>query len=87
VPLSQLIEVKESRAPIEVVRVNQRPVSVVEGVVEEGGTARAAEAVRETMAALELPGTGVQWAVTGADADPGSAPARTSSSVATPMRT
>lgn len=69
VPLSQLVEVTESRAPIEVVRVNQRPVSVVEGVVEEGGTARAAEAVRETMASLELPGTGVQWAVTGADAE------------------
>ena len=46
IPLGQLVTVKDTRAPIEVVRVNQRPVSVVEGVVERGGTARASTDVR-----------------------------------------
>ena len=40
IPIEQFVEVHERRAPIEVVRVNQRPVHVVEAVVEEGGTVR-----------------------------------------------
>ncbi len=68
VPLGQLVSVKDARAPIEVVRVGQRPVSVVEGVVERGGTARASADVNRTLAALPTP-PGVRWAVTGADAE------------------
>src|SRR5690606_1952425 len=41
VPLSNLVRWKEVRAPIEVVRVNQRPVSIIEGLIERGGTSRA----------------------------------------------
>ena len=36
VPVGQLVQVEEKPAPIEVVRVNQRPVSVIEALVEEG---------------------------------------------------
>jgi HAE1 family hydrophobic/amphiphilic exporter-1 len=68
VPLGQLVSVKDTRAPIEVVRVGQRPVSVVEGVVERGGTARASADVNRTLSALTAP-PGVRWTVTGADAE------------------
>jgi len=68
VPLGQLVTVKDTRAPIEVVRVGQRPVSVVEGVVERGGTARASADVARTLGTLATP-PGVRWAVTGADAE------------------
>ncbi len=66
VPVGQLVAVREIRAPIEVVRVNQRPVTVVEGVVESGGTARAATDVRKAVERLDL-GAGTEWSVTGAD--------------------
>ncbi len=68
VPVSQLVTVKETRAPIEVVRVGQRPVSVVEGLIAEGGTERADADVREAVATLTLP-AGVSAQVTGADAE------------------
>jgi HAE1 family hydrophobic/amphiphilic exporter-1 len=68
-PLGQFVHVTETRAPIEVVRVNQRPVSVVEGVVESGGTARAAQTVKSTMDGLDFETPGIQWEVTGADAE------------------
>ena len=68
-PLGQFVNVTETRAPIEVVRVNQRPVSVVEGVVESGGTARAAQTVKRTMDGLDFETPGIQWEVTGADAE------------------
>ena len=68
VPVGQLVSVAETRAPIEVVRVGQRPVSVVEGVVERGGTARASADVSEALAGLSVP-AGVRWEVTGADAE------------------
>ena len=68
IPVGQLVSYKETRAPIEVVRVGQRPVSVVEGLIEEGGTARAAEDVEETLAKLSVP-PGLTWRVTGADAE------------------
>ncbi len=58
---------RKSRAPIEVVRVNQRPVSVVEAVVEKGGTSRAAAAIQDAVSKLTF-GNGVQWQITGADA-------------------
>jgi HAE1 family hydrophobic/amphiphilic exporter-1 len=68
-PLGQFVHVTETRAPIEVVRVNQRPVSVVEGVVESGGTAKASAVVQEVMQGLDFETPGVQWEVTGADAE------------------
>jgi HAE1 family hydrophobic/amphiphilic exporter-1 len=68
VPLSQLVTWREVRAPIEVVRVNQRPVSIVEGLIEDGGTAKASEDVQAQLAALTPP-AGLTWAVTGADVE------------------
>ena len=68
VPVGQLVSYKETRAPIEVVRVGQRPVSVVEGLIEEGGTAKAAEDVEDVLATLPVP-AGLTWRVTGADAE------------------
>ncbi len=66
VPAGQLVQVTERPAPIEVVRVNQRPVSVVEALVERGGTARAASDVRAALAGLEPP-PGLAWTLSGAD--------------------
>jgi HAE1 family hydrophobic/amphiphilic exporter-1 len=66
IPLRELVSVREQRAPIEVVRVDQRPVSIVEGIVERGGTARATKAVSAAVSKLNL-GTGVRWQITGAD--------------------
>jgi len=68
VPVGQLVSVKETRAPIEVVRVGQRPVSVVEGVVEQGGTARATDDIAEALASIEMP-AGLRWEITGADVE------------------
>lgn len=68
VPLAQLVVVRDVRAPLEVVRVDQRPVSLVEALVEEGGTARATQAVHERMAKATLP-PGITWRVAGADAE------------------
>ncbi|MEZ4376803.1 MAG: efflux RND transporter permease subunit [Gemmatimonadales bacterium] len=67
VPIEQLVEVHERRAPIEVVRVNQRPVHVIEGVVESGGTSQAAADVYDVMEATTFDVPGVRWQVTGAD--------------------
>ncbi|HET8771811.1 MAG TPA: efflux RND transporter permease subunit [Gemmatimonadaceae bacterium] len=66
VPLSNLVSWREVRAPIEVVRVNQRPVSIVEGLIERGGTARATDDVAAQLAQLDPP-AGLTWAITGAD--------------------
>ena len=68
VPVGQLVQVKETRAPIEVVRVNQRPVSIVEAVVERGGTSRAASDVRGTLSKMPMP-AGLTWQVAGADVE------------------
>ncbi len=68
IPIAQLVEARERQAPIEVVRVGQRPVAVVEGLIEEGGTAGAVDAVRASMASLQLP-SGVTWEISGANAE------------------
>jgi HAE1 family hydrophobic/amphiphilic exporter-1 len=68
VPVGQLVQVRETPAPIEVVRVNQRPVSVIEALVEEGGTARASRDVERVLAGLPMP-PGLSWALTGADVE------------------
>ena len=68
VPVSQLVRAAEVNAPVEVVRVGQRPVIAVEGLIQSGGTARASADVRSSMETLAFP-SGVSWAVTGADAE------------------
>jgi HAE1 family hydrophobic/amphiphilic exporter-1 len=68
IPVGQLVTIRETRAPIEVVRVNQRPVQVVEAVVERGGTARASRDTERALAGIALP-PGVTWEITGADAE------------------
>jgi len=64
--VGRLVDVQEVRAPIEVVRANQRPVSVVEAVVLSGGTARATRDVEAALAGMDVP-AGVTWTLTGAD--------------------
>jgi len=66
VPLSQLVSWREVRAPIEVVRVNQRPVSVVEALIARGGTSRATTDVQQQLDQLSPP-AGLTWVITGAD--------------------
>lgn len=68
IPVGQLVSVKETRAPIEVVRVNQRPVSIVEAAVERGGTARASKDVRASLADMKAP-AGLTWELAGADVE------------------
>jgi HAE1 family hydrophobic/amphiphilic exporter-1 len=68
VPLAQLVQVHETYAPLEVIRVGQRPVTIIEGLVEEGGTAKATDNVLARMGAIAFP-TGITWEVAGADAE------------------
>ncbi len=68
VPLGQLVSVEDIRAPIEVVRINQRPVSVVEAVAERGGLTQATEDVQGRIAGLDLP-PGIQVTIGGAEAE------------------
>ncbi len=68
IPVGRLVSVREVRAPIEVVRVNQRPVSVVEAVVQSGGTARATRDVETMLSSMETP-PGITWRLTGADVE------------------
>ncbi|MBX3146321.1 MAG: efflux RND transporter permease subunit [Gemmatimonadales bacterium] len=68
VPVGQLVSVKDIRAPIEVVRINQRPVSVVEAVAEEGGLNRATRDVRRALEGVDLP-PGVDVTLGGAEAE------------------
>jgi HAE1 family hydrophobic/amphiphilic exporter-1 len=66
VPVGQLVSVREVQDPVEVVRVNQRPVHVVEAAVERGGTARAVERIQAVLSALPAP-AGLTWTLGGAD--------------------
>ena len=68
VPLGQLVTVREVRDPVEVVRVDQRPVHVIEAAVERGGTARAVERVRAALTGLSVP-AGLTWEIGGADTE------------------
>lgn len=68
VPLSQLVQVRETRAPLEVVRVDQRPVSLVEALVESGGTARANSEVQRVLGTMSF-APGISWQVGGADTE------------------
>jgi hydrophobic/amphiphilic exporter-1 (mainly G- bacteria), HAE1 family len=68
VPVGQLVRVKETQTPVEVVRVNQRPVTVIEAVAERGGTARAARDVTHVLDRLPR-SPGLNWRVSGADVE------------------
>ncbi len=68
VPVGQLVSVADIRAPIEVVRINQRPVSVVEAVAEEGGLTRATRDAQRVLADVDLP-PGVDVTLGGAEAE------------------
>ncbi|HJU75969.1 MAG TPA: efflux RND transporter permease subunit, partial [Gemmatimonadaceae bacterium] len=68
IPVGQLIEARELRAPIEVVRVGQRPVVQVEGLIREGGTSHATDRVVDMLTATSFP-AGISWSVSGADAE------------------
>jgi len=68
IPIAQLVHAVERQAPIEVVRVGQRPVAVVEGLIERGGTRNAVDDVRAAMTSLQLP-SGVTWEISGANAE------------------
>ncbi len=69
-PVREFVDPRETRAPVEVVRVGQRPVVAIEGLVAEGGggTSGATEDTQHLMETLRFPG-GVSWVVTGADAE------------------
>jgi len=66
IPIGQLVRWKEIRAPQEVVRVGQRPVAIVEALIEQGGTAKASRDVEAALASLKVP-PGVEWSLSGAD--------------------
>jgi len=66
IPVGQLVRWREVRAPREVVRVDRRPVRIIEAQVSSGGTARAAQAVERDLATLALP-PGASVRVAGAD--------------------
>lgn len=68
VPLAELVQARDVRAPVEVVRVDHRAVTIVEGVVQSGGTANAARDVAAALAALPKP-AGLTWQVAGANAE------------------
>jgi HAE1 family hydrophobic/amphiphilic exporter-1 len=68
IPASELVTATETRAPIEVVRVDQRPVTIIEGAIERSGTANADRDVTTAMRALALP-NGIFWRVTGANSE------------------
>ena len=68
VPVGELVQWRETRAPIEVVRIDRRPVSLVEGQVADGGTARATDEVSRAISVLKLP-AGTTMKVTGADTE------------------
>ncbi|MDP1861173.1 MAG: efflux RND transporter permease subunit [Gemmatimonadaceae bacterium] len=68
VPIAQLVRINERQSPIEVVRVGQRPVAVVEGLIERGGTRNASRDVTEVLRSLTLP-AGVSWVLSGADTE------------------
>ncbi len=67
-PVGEFVSPRETSAPVEVVRVGQRPVVAVEGLVQEGGTSGATRDVMEAMQSMTFP-AGVSWAVTGADSE------------------
>lgn len=68
IPVGQLVRVREVDAPIEVLRVGQRPVVVVEGTVDAGGTAAASAGAAAALARVRAPAD-VSWRVAGADAE------------------
>jgi HAE1 family hydrophobic/amphiphilic exporter-1 len=68
VPAGELVSVHEVQDPVEVVRVNQRPVQVIEAAAERGGTARAVHDIEQALSGLATP-AGLVWQVGGADTE------------------
>ncbi|MBW7933896.1 MAG: efflux RND transporter permease subunit [Gemmatimonadaceae bacterium] len=68
VPVGELVRWRETRAPLEVVRIDRRPVTLVEAQVAAGGTARATRDVTRAIAPLVLP-AGTSMKVAGADTE------------------
>lgn len=66
VPVGQLVQVNEIRAPLEVVRIEQRPVTIIEGLVERGGTAKATQEVSSVVERIKF-SDGVSARIAGAD--------------------
>jgi HAE1 family hydrophobic/amphiphilic exporter-1 len=66
IPIGQLVKWKQIQAPQEVVRIDQRPVSIIEAQIERGGTARAVKDVNATLETLNAP-PGIQFQLSGAD--------------------
>jgi len=66
VPVGQLVQVHEIRAPLEVVRIEQRPVTIIEGLVERGGTAQATQEVNALVERIKF-SDGVSARIAGAD--------------------
>jgi HAE1 family hydrophobic/amphiphilic exporter-1 len=67
-PVGEFVSPRETSAPVEVVRVGQRPVVAIEGLVKEGGTSGATSDVTKVLQSMTFP-AGVSWLVTGADAE------------------
>ena len=72
-PAWKLSERWMRRVPVALMRrdipdVGQRPVSVVEGLIEEGGTAKASDDVEAALSKMPV-APGLTWRVTGADAE------------------
>ena len=68
VPVGRFVTPHETRAPIQVTRLNQRPVTIVEAIAEAGGTARASRDAARALGARHPP-PGVAWVVAGADSE------------------
>ncbi|MEO8031584.1 MAG: efflux RND transporter permease subunit [Gemmatimonadota bacterium] len=68
IPLAQLVHVTTLRSPVEVVRADHRPVTIVEAVVQGGGTANAARQISAVLASLPTP-AGLSWRVAGANTE------------------
>ncbi|MGV3709754.1 MAG: efflux RND transporter permease subunit [Gemmatimonas sp.] len=66
VPVGQLVTWRDIRAPLEVVRIGQRPVTIVEGLVERSGTAKATQDAAQLLESMKLP-PHVRWQIGGAD--------------------
>ncbi len=70
VPVGQLVQVTETQAPAELVRIDQRPVVPVEALVTSGGTARAAGRIARALESAPAPlPQGVTWRLSGADVE------------------
>ncbi|MES3034953.1 MAG: efflux RND transporter permease subunit [Gemmatimonadota bacterium] len=64
--LENFVRIRFTQVPIEVRRISQRPVTVIEGTVAAAGTALASRSVTDALSKLRIP-PGVVWKVAGAN--------------------